>query len=287
MKVSSFYDNSTATFTYVVEDTKTKQCAVIDSVLDYDQFSGSVKTESADKVIQYVIDNDLTCQWILETHVHADHITAAHYLKQKLGGQIAMGSRIKDVLEYWVPIFDSEDDTPLSGEQYDVLFDEGDTFKIGELDVTVWHTPGHTPACASYLIGDAIFVGDTMFAPSLGTARCDFPGGSAEQLYHTIQRFYSLPNSTKVYLGHDYPSADQSPTCMVTIEQAKTTNKQIVSTTTLEEYVSKRTARDATLAVPKLLLPAIQANLRNGQFGKRSSNGKQFIKIPVNLFKES
>lgn len=285
MRVSSFYDNNTATFTYVVEDVKTKQCAVIDSVLDYDQFSATVKTESADKVIQHIKDNDLTCQWILETHVHADHVTAAHYLQQKVGGQIAMGSRIKEVLKYWVPIFSTEEDTPINGEQYDVLFEDGDTFQIGELEVTVWHTPGHTPACASYLVGDAIFVGDTMFAPNLGSARCDFPGGSAEQLYQTIQRFYTLPNETKAYLGHDYPGPDALPTSMVTIGEAKTTNKQIKHTTTLEEYVEQRNKRDATLAVPKLLLPAIQANLRNGQFGKQSTNGTQFIKIPVNLFK--
>ncbi len=283
MKIETFYDNHTATFTHIVIDEATKHCAIIDSVLDYDQFAGKSSTDSADRVIEYVKQNDLTCEWILETHVHADHITAAHYLQENLGGKIAMGSSIVKVLNLWVPMFNNEEDTPLTGEQYDQLFNEGDTFKIGNLDVSVWHTPGHTPACATYLIGDAIFVGDTMFAPHLGTARCDFPGGSAEQLYNTIQRFYTLPDSTRVFLGHDYPKEGDDPLHMITIGQAKKENIQIKPETPLSDYVAMREARDATLAVPKLLFPSLQANMRNGQFGKPSENGKQYIKIPVNL----
>ena len=282
MNVETFYDNKTATFTYVLFDPTSKECGVIDSVADYDIFSGRASMESADKVIDFVNQNQLKNKWILETHVHADHITAAHYLKSKIGGKIGIGSGIKTVLDTWLDVFETANDTPSDGSQFDVLFEEGDTFNIGEYEVKVWHTPGHTPACASFLVDGKIFVGDTMFAPNLGTARCDFPGGSAEQLYNTIQRFFTLPDDTTVYLGHDYPKEGAAPLSTVSIREAKETNKQIRPDVTLQEYVEKREARDATLAVPKLLLPAIQANLRNGQFGEKSEGGKQFIKIPVN-----
>lgn len=283
MKIKTFYDNATATFTHIVIDTETSHCAIIDSVLDYDQYAGKASTKSADQVIAYVNEHKLTNQWILETHVHADHITAAHYLQEAIGGKIAMGSGITQVLEMWVPVFETSNDTLIDGSQYDVLFDEGDTFKIGNLDVTVWHTPGHTPACASYLIEDAVFVGDTMFAPHLGTARCDFPGGSAELLFETIQRFYTLPDTTRVFLAHDYPAEGQEPVISVTIKECKEQNTQVRPHTSKQEYISKREARDATLAVPKLLLPSLQANMRNGQFGDASDAGRQFIKIPLNV----
>ena len=282
MNVETFYDNKTATFTYVLFDPASKECGVIDSVADYDIFSGRASMESADKVIDFINQNQLKNKWILETHVHADHITAAHYLKSKIGGKIGIGSGIKTVLDTWLDVFETANDTPSDGSQFDVLFEEGDTFNIGEYEVKVWHTPGHTPACASFLVDGKISVGDTMFAPNLGTARCDFPGGSAEQLYNTIQRFFTLPDDTTVYLGHDYPKEGAAPLSTVSIKEAKETNKQIRPEVTLQEYVEKREARDATLAVPKLLLPAIQANLRNGQFGEKSEGGKQFIKIPVN-----
>ena len=282
MNVETFYDNKTATFTYVLFDPTSKECGVIDSVADYDIFSGRASMESADKVIDFVNQNQLKNKWILETHVHADHITAAHYLKSKIGGKIGIGSGIKTVLDTWLDVFETANDTPRDGSQFDVLFEEGDIFNIGEYEVKVWHTPGHTPACASFLVDGKIFVGDTMFAPNLGTARCDFPGGSAEQLYNTIQRFFTLPDDTTVYLGHDYPKDGAAPLSTLSIKEAKETNKQIRPDVTLQEYVEKREARDATLAVPKLLLPAIQANLRNGQFGATSEGGKQFIKIPVN-----
>ena len=264
-------------------DESTKKCGIIDSVLDYDQFSGTVSYANADKIITFVKENQLETEWILETHVHADHITAAHYLQEQLGGKIAMGSGIKHVLEYWIPKFEVAADTPQDGSQYDVLFDEGDTFNIGNLPVTVWHTPGHTPACASYLIENSIFVGDTIFAPHLGTARCDFPGGSAKQLFDTVKRFYTLADETIVYLGHDYPKPGDEPMAATTIGESRQHNRQIQTETELEEFVSKREARDNSLAVPKLLLPALQANMRNGQFGAPSDQGQQFIKIPVNV----
>lgn len=280
--VETLFDQNTFTFTHIVVDAASKKAAIIDSVLDYDQFSGRTNTTSADKVVEYVSQHQLSVEYILETHVHADHVTAAHYLQGKLGGKIAMGSGIKDVLAMWVPLFDIAEDTPMDGSQFDVLFDEGDTFTVGNLNFTVWHTPGHTPACASYLVGDAIFVGDTMFAPHLGTARCDFPGGSAKQLFETVQRFYTLDDDTRVFLAHDYPQEGKDPLVYTTIKEAKASNIQIRPETSVDEYVSKREARDATLNVPKLLLPAIQANLRNGQFGNAASNGMQFVKIPVN-----
>ena len=282
MQVETFYDENTGTFTYLVIDEETKQSAIIDSVMDYEQFSGRASYESADRLIQFIERKQLQNKWILETHVHADHITAAHYLKQKVGGQIAMSVGIKEVLALWVPKFETDLDTPTDGSQFDKLFEHGEQFQIGNLNVTVWHTQGHTPACASYLLEEAIFAGDTLFAPTLGTARCDFPGGSAQDLYRTIQRIYSLPEDTKVYLGHDYPAQGQKPCSFVTVAQSKQTNALIKADTSLQEFIEKRQSRDATLSVPKLLLPAIQANMRNGQFGRRTDKGQQFIKIPVN-----
>ncbi|BDX06053.1 MBL fold metallo-hydrolase [Planctobacterium marinum] len=281
MQIETFYDENTGTFTYLVIDEETKKSAIIDSVMDYDQFSAQASFGSADRVVQFIEQNKLHNQWILETHVHADHMTAAHYLKGKVGGQIAMSVGIVKVLSLWVPKFETENDTPTDGSQFDRLFEDGDQFQIGNLNVTVWHTQGHTPACASYLLDGAIFAGDTLFAPTLGTARCDFPGGSAKDLYRTIQRIYSLPEDTKVFLGHDYPATGQKPCSVVAVGHSKQTNILIKADTPLQEFVDRRQARDATLAVPKLLLPAIQANMRNGQFGAVSEKGQQFVKIPV------
>lgn len=282
MHIETFHDKDTATFTHVVVDESTKKCAVIDSVLNYDQDAGRTTTTSADKVIAYVKENGLTNEWLLETHIHADHITASFYLKEHIGGKQAMGTGIKDVLALWVPKFDTCDDTPISGEQFDELFEDGDTFNVGSLEVTVWHTPGHTPACASYLIEDAVFVGDTMFAPHIGTARVDFPGGSAKDMYETIQRFYTLPDDTRIFLCHDYPQEGEQIKTVITVGNAKANNVMIKPTTTREEFVAKRQARDSKLAVPKLLYPSIQTNMRLGDFGKKHPNGLQYIKIPVN-----
>jgi len=282
MHIETFHDSATATFTHVVVDEHTKKCAVIDSVLNYDQDAARVSTKSADEVIAYIKNNELTNEWILETHIHADHITASFYLKKHIGGKQAMGTGIKDVLALWVPKFDTSKDTPITGEQFDQLFNDGDTFTIGSLNVTVWHTPGHTPACASYLIEDAIFVGDTMFAPHIGTARCDFPGGSAKDMYKTIQRIYTLPDSTRIFLCHDYPKEGDAPISVITVAEEKENNIQIRTDTTMEEYTQKRETRDKSLSVPKLLYPSIQTNMRLGDFGTKSPNGLQYIKIPIN-----
>ena len=283
MKVKTFFDEATATFTHVIVDESTNKCAVIDSVLDYDHFSGMVKTESANKVIAFIKENALTNEWILESHIHADHITASKYLQTHIGGKTAIGVGIKDVLKIWVPMFDDTGVTPITGEQFDLLLDEGDEIKIGNITLTTWLTPGHTPACASYYCAEskAIFVGDTMFAPHIGTARCDFPGGSASDLFKTVQRFYSLPDDTNIYLCHDYPKEGNDPLVSITVGEQKSSNVQIKPDTEYEDYVAKREARDATLAVPKLLFPSLQTNLRLGDFGVKSDNGLQYIKIPI------
>ncbi len=282
MHVETFFDPNTSTFTHVVVDQKLQKCAVLDSVLNYDQDAAKVSTTSADQVIAYINDNNLSNEWILETHIHADHISAASYLKQQIGGKTAIGTGIKQVLAMWVPIFDTAADTPITGEQFDCLFADGERFKIGELQAEVWHTPGHTPACSSFHIENSVFVGDTIFAPELGTARVDFPGGSANDLYHSIQRIFALPDETTLYLCHDYPAPGQPPTSHVTVGQQKQFNKMLNGKTTLEDYVAKRKARDQVLSVPKLILPSIQTNMRLGELGKPAENGIRYLKIPLN-----
>ena len=282
MKIEHFFDKNTATFTYVVSDPKTSKCAIIDSVLDYDMNAGKTTTVSADKVIAYVKEQGLSVEWILETHAHADHLTASHYLKEKLGGKIGIGEHIKEVLTFWVPLFNTVHDTPLDGSQFDHLFKDGETFSIGSIDVRVMHTPGHTPACLTYLMGDAAFVGDTIFMPYMGTARTDFPGGSAQTLYRSIQKLLSLPENTRIFICHDYPPAGQSENYVSTVADQKAKNTMVHDGVSEAEYVAARNAKDVGKAVPRLLLPSIQVNLRAGDLGKAENNGVQYIKIPLN-----
>jgi glyoxylase-like metal-dependent hydrolase (beta-lactamase superfamily II) len=281
MHIETFFDPKTSTFSHLVVDESTATCAVIDSVLNYDQDAAKASTESADEIIAYIKENSLNNQWILETHIHADHISAAHYLQQHIGGRTGIGSGIKNVLTMWVPIFDTGSDTPIDGSQFDQLFNDGDTFKIGSLQVQVMHTPGHTPACASYHIENAVFVGDTLFAPRLGTARVDFPGGSAKDLYQSIQKIYQLPNDTPIYLCHDYPEEGETPNYLTSVAEQKTNNKMLKANTSLAEYIAKREARDKELSVPKLILPSIQSNMRLGDFGEPAENGIRYIRIPL------
>lgn len=282
MKIHHFFDKDTATFTYVVSDPATRQCAIIDSVLDYDMHSGKTSTASADKVIAYIREQGLSVEWILETHAHADHLTGSHYLREKLGGKIGIGEHIKDVLAFWVPLFNTAHDTPLNGTQFDHLFKDGETFHIGSIEVKVLHTPGHTPACVSYLMGDAVFVGDTIFMPYVGTARTDFPGGSAQTLYRSIQKLFSLPENTRIFTCHDYPPQGQSEGHVSTVAEQKAKNSMVHEGVSEAEYVAARNAKDKGKAVPRLLLPSIQVNLRAGDLGKPESNGVQYIKIPLN-----
>ena len=282
MKIENFFDKETATFTYVVSDPATHKCAIIDSVLDYDMNAGKTATVSADKVIAYVSEQELNVEWILETHAHADHLTASHYLREKLGGKIGIGEHIKEVLKFWVPLFNTEHDTPLDGSQFDHLFKDGEAFTIGTIEVKVMHTPGHTPACLTYLMGDAAFVGDTIFMPYMGTARTDFPGGSAQTLYRSIQKLLSLPENTRIFICHDYPPQGQSERYVSTVADQKAGNSMVHDGVSEAEYVAARNAKDVGKAVPRLLLPSIQVNLRAGDLGKAENNGVQYIKIPLN-----
>lgn len=286
LNVTSFYDTATATISHIVVDENARQCAIIDPVLDYDAAAGQTNTTSADQLLFHVKQNDLTVQWILETHIHADHLTAAFYLQSKLGGKTGISTGIRDVLNVWVPVFGTDADTPMDGVQFDCMFADGDDFKLGNHTITVWHTPGHTPACASFVADGMVFVGDTLFAPQMGTARCDFPGGDAGTLYDSIQRLYELPDETEVYLCHDYPKNGAAPTLSTTIGAQKVGNIMLNGSTSRDQFVQKRLARDETLAVPKLLYPAIQTNMRLGDLGKPAENGLRYIKIPVNALDE-
>tara|TARA_R110000868_G_scaffold36118_2_gene128588 strand:- start:49 stop:906 length:858 start_codon:yes stop_codon:yes gene_type:complete len=285
MHIKSFFDSATATVTYVVSDDATKCCAVIDPVRDFDLASGKLSTVSADQVIAYILKEKLKLEWILETHVHADHLTAATYIKEKLGGQIGIGEHIKKVLSYWVPVFNIAADTPVDGSQFDVLFADGESFNIGDIVVKVLHTPGHTPDSVSYHMGDAIFVGDTIFMPYVGTARTDFPGGSAETLYQSIQKILSLPEETRIFTCHDYPLDNNSPKWESTIKEQKMTNIMIDESVTKSEFTAARNKKDENKSVPKLLLPSIQVNLRAGNLGSAESNHTHYIKIPINTIK--
>jgi glyoxylase-like metal-dependent hydrolase (beta-lactamase superfamily II) len=282
MNIKSFFDANTATITYVVSDPETNHCAIIDSVHNFDLHSGKLSSESADEVIHYISAMNLQVDWILETHVHADHLTAASYLKEKVGGKIGIGQNIIKVLEHWIPVFNTSADTPSDGSQFDVLFDDGAEFKIGNLNVKVMHTPGHTPDSISYLINDAIFVGDTIFMPYGGTARTDFPGGSAESLYHSIQKIYALPDQTRIFTCHDYPPDGNNPAWESTVLVQKKQNTMINSSVTESEFIAARNKKDVNKPVPKLLLPSIQVNLRIGKLGSFDESHTQYIKIPIN-----
>ena len=282
MNIKSFFDSDTATFTYIVSDEESNQCVIIDPVLNYDQYSGRTSTKSVDEIINYLNQEKLEAKWILETHIHADHLTAADYLKEKLNAKIGIGENIKEVLKFWVPVFNSKNDTELDGSQFDRLFKNDEIIKIGSLEIRIIHTPGHTPACVSYLIEDSIFVGDTIFMPYVGTARTDFPGGSADILYDSIQKILSLPKNTKIYTCHDYPPEDKEASSISTILEQRNGNIMINKNISKEGYVKARNNKDKGKKVPQLLLPSIQFNLRAGSFGQKDDAGIQYIKIPVN-----
>jgi glyoxylase-like metal-dependent hydrolase (beta-lactamase superfamily II) len=286
VEVKSFFDHTTATWSYIVFDKngENKNCAIIDSVLDYDINSGKTSTKSADLLINFIKENNLNLEWILETHVHADHLTAAKYLKEKLGGKTAISNRIIAVLKTWQEIFHNEEDTPLNGKQFDYLFEDNEEFMIGDLKAKIIATPGHTPADTSYIIEDSIFVGDSIFLPDVGTGRCDFPNGSATDSYDSIQKLFSFPDNYKIYVGHDYPPSNlRKEQSFTTIKEQKERNIRVHQGISKDEYISKRNKDDVGKAVPKLLFPSLQVNLRAGDFGK-NTNGVQYIKIPVNVF---
>lgn len=281
MHIQSFFDPGTSTITHVISDPSTHYCAVVDPVHDFDLPSGRLESKSADRVIDYIRKNNLKLEWILETHVHADHLTAASYIKGKLGGKIGIGEHIKTVLSYWVPLFNTRKDTPLDGSQFDVLFEDKAEFKIGSLNVQVMHTPGHTPDCVSYHVNDALFAGDTIFMPYVGTARTDFPGGGAAMLYQSIQKILALPDETRIHMCHDYPPPGQDPAWVSTVLEEKKKNILINESVTEADFVEARNKRDFDKAVPRLLYPSIQVNIRAGRLGSPESNQSHYIKVPV------
>lgn len=283
--VQAFFDQNTNTFSYVVTDPESKHCAIIDSVLDYDVASATTSTTSADKIIAYIQAENLKVDWILETHVHADHLTASQYLKQILGGTVAMSEKITLVQDIFSKIYHIDLNDVLAQKPFDYLFKDGESFKIGELSAYNIATPGHTPACLSYVIEDAVFVGDTLFMPDYGTARCDFPKGDATQLYDSVQKLYQLPEQTRVYLCHDYlPDTRQAHQYLSNIAEQKQQNIHIHLGISKAEFVTMRRSRDETLAMPKLILPAIQINMRGGHFPLPEANGVAYLKLPLNYF---
>ncbi|TXI04520.1 MAG: MBL fold metallo-hydrolase [Pseudorhodobacter sp.] len=281
--VHAFFDEATNTITYLVQEPEGRACAVIDSVLDFDYASGRTDTRSADAVIAHIRAHDLRLEWVLETHVHADHLSAAPYLQEALGGKIGIGERITVVQETFGKVFNEGTRFQRDGSQFDRLFREGDSLMIGQMRAEVLHTPGHTPACLTYVIGDAAFVGDTLFMPDYGTARCDFPGGSAETLWTSIQKILALPDETRVFVGHDYKAEGRDQYAWeTTVGAQKALNKHVGAGKSREDFVAMRQARDATLAMPRLIIPSLQVNMRAGQMPEPDDNGVSYLKVPVN-----
>jgi glyoxylase-like metal-dependent hydrolase (beta-lactamase superfamily II) len=279
--IKSFFDAATFTATHVVSCPVTGAAAIIDSVLDYDPKSGRTSNASADLLLHYVHEEGLKVEWHLETHAHADHFSAAPYLKERLGGRIAIGRHIRDVQVVFKRIFNAKD-MNTDGRQFDRLFDDAERFHIGELEARVWHTPGHTPACVTYLIGEDAFVGDTLFMPDYGSARCDFPGGDARVLYRSIRKVLALPPATRLHLCHDYLPAGREAVWETTVAQQRAANIHVHDGVSEDEFVAMRTARDKTLGMPTLLLPAVQVNARAGHFPPPEDNGTRYLKIPLN-----
>lgn len=285
MQIEGFFDPGTWTVSYLVLDRETKQCALVDSVLDYDPKSGRTGTASADRLIARVAELGATVQWILETHVHADHLSAAPYLKQKLGGRVGIGAHITTVQQMFGEVFNAGAGFARDGSQFDHLFGDGEAFRIGSLDARALHTPGHTPACMSYVVTDgsenAAFVGDTLFMPDYGTARCDFPGGDAQTLYRSINKVLSLPPDTRLYLCHDYQPNGRPVQFVSTVAEQRRNNIHVRDGIGEEEFVAMRKKRDATLDMPVLILPSVQVNMRAGHLPEPEANGRRYLKIPI------
>ena len=283
--VTHFFDEPTNTFSYVVQDPDSSACAIIDSVLDFDYAAGRTDIRSANQIIAFVREKRLEVAWVLETHVHADHLSAAPYLHDQLGGKTGIGAHIVEVQEIFGKAFNAGTEFARDGSQFDALFNEGDTFTIGSLEGRVLHTPGHTPACLTYVIGDAAFVGDTLFMPGKITARCDFPGGDARTLYHSIQKVLSLPEQTRLFLCHDYKAPGRELFQHETsVAEQRKTNVHVHDGISEEEFVKMRTERDATLGMPRLIIPSVQVNMRAGELPPAEDNGQVYLKVPINWF---
>ncbi len=284
--VTPFFDEPTNTFSYVVRDPDGPACAIIDSVLDFDYAAGRTEVRSANEIVDFVRARGLTVEWILETHVHADHLSAAPYLLEALGGQTGIGARITEVQEIFGKAFNAGSEFARDGSQFDRLFEEGDTFAIGGLEGRVLHTPGHTPACLTYVIGDAAFVGDTLFMPDYGTARCDFPGGDARTLYRSIQKVLALPDETRLFLCHDYKAPGRETyQHQTTVAEQRAHNVHVHEGIGEEAFVRLRTERDASLGMPRLIIPSVQVNMRAGELPPAEDNGQVYLKVPINRFR--
>ncbi|WP_417312470.1 MBL fold metallo-hydrolase [Ectopseudomonas khazarica] len=282
--VVEFFDPATYTYSYVVIDPASQHCAIIDSVLDYDAASGRTSHASAERIVAFVRARDLHVEWLLETHVHADHLSAAPYLKRELGGQLAIGENIRVVQNTFGKLFNAGSEFATDGSQFDRLLRDGDEFRIGELRGRALHTPGHTPACMTYLIGDAGFVGDTLFMPDYGTARCDFPGGDAHVLFQSIQKLFALPDDTRLFMCHDYkaPGRDDFRN-QTTVAEQRAHNVHVHQGIAEADFVAMRRERDATLSMPNLILPSVQVNMRAGQLPPAEGNGTRYLKIPLDV----
>jgi glyoxylase-like metal-dependent hydrolase (beta-lactamase superfamily II) len=282
-EVFDFFDEKTNAASYIVKDPSSSKCAIIDSVLDFDVTSGSIKTDFADQLAEKVSELKLEVDWVIETHVHADHLSAAPYLAKKFSAKIAIGSNIDVVQKLFGKIFNAGTEFQMDGSQFDVLFEEGDTFEIGNMVAEVLNTPGHTPACVTYVIGNAAFIGDTLFMPDFGTARADFPGGSAMDLYNSIQKILSLPTKTRLFLCHDYKAPGREEFCWeTTVGDQKSKNVHVGGGKSESEFVKFRTERDKKLGMPKLILPSIQVNMRAGHLPPKEDDGEHYLKIPIN-----
>jgi glyoxylase-like metal-dependent hydrolase (beta-lactamase superfamily II) len=282
-EVKAFFDEATNTISYVVWDEATRAAAVIDSVLDFDVAAGRTASLAADRMIAFIKERGLACEWVLETHVHADHLSAAPYVQERLGGKLGIGANIIVVQDTFGKIFNAGTEFERDGSQFDRLFRDGDEFAIGSLPVMVLHTPGHTPACMTYVIGDAAFVGDTLFMPDFGTARADFPGGSARQLYRSIRKVLALPAETRLFMCHDYKAPGRDVYAWeTTVAEERARNVHVREGVSEDEFVAMREARDKTLSMPRLIVPAIQVNMRAGHLPQAEDNGTVYLKIPIN-----
>ena len=283
-EVTAFFDEETNTVSYVVRDPASNACAVIDSVMDFDYAAGRISYESADRIIDFIRSNGLDLEWLIETHVHADHLSAAPYIQKKLGGKIGIGDRITVVQHTFGKIFNEGTEFQRDGSQFDRLFVDGDTYGIGGLSAVALHTPGHTPACMTHVIGDAAFVGDTLFMPDGGTARADFPGGDARQLYRSIRKVLALPAETRLFMCHDYGPDGRDIRWETTVTEERAHNIHVRDGTSEDDFVAMRTARDATLSMPKLIIPSIQINMKAGELPAPDDSGTRFLKVPLNIF---
>ena len=285
LRIKGFFDNQTSTISYVVHDNIEKKCAVIDSVLDFDYSSGDIDYVNADKIISYVDQNKLNVEWLIETHVHADHLSASPYIQKKLGGKIGISEKISDIQNIFGKTFNAGTEFQRDGSQFDKLFRDNDEYKIGNINCKVINTPGHTPACTAHVIGNSIFVGDTLFMPDLGSARADFPGGDARQLYRSIQKILSYPDETRIFVCHDYPPSSREVKWSTTVGEQKENNVHVKTSILEDEFVKIREARDKTLNMPKLIIPSIQVNMRAGNLPPPEDNGSVYIKVPINSIK--